>query len=60
MNELQKRTRYFMDTVGVPMTRFAKHICLSRQSIYRWLSGDLELSPTTIARIDTYLKTFGF
>ena len=58
--ELKNRTQSFMGDLGVPMTRFAMRIGLCRQSIYRWLKGDIRLSNDALKRIDTFLTKYGF
>lgn len=58
--ELKNRTHNFMNDLGVPMTRFAMRVGLCRQSIYRWLKGDIRLSTDALKRIDTFLTKYGF
>lgn len=45
---------------GMPMTKVAKEVNLSPQSIYMWLRDELKLSEATEHRIDEYLRQFGF
>lgn len=42
------------------MTKVAKEVNLSPQSIYMWLRDELKLSEATEHRIDEYLRQFGF
>lgn len=58
--ELKTRAHNFILEIGIPMTKFAQRVNLCRQSIYRWLQGDLNLSADSLNRIDTYLTKYGF
>lgn len=58
--ELKTRVHDFLMEIGIPMTKFAQRVSLCRQSIYRWLQGDLNLSADSLNRIDKFLNKYGF
>lgn len=57
---LAERCFRFMSELGVPTTQFCKRINLSRTALYDWKNGKIKLSDATVARIDEYLKKYGF
>ena len=59
-NELRKRTINFRNALDLPVTRFLKHVNLSRSGYYLWIAGDYELSEQRATVIDDFLKRFGF
>ena len=58
--QLCKRCTKMMDDVGISKTSFCKRIALSTSAFYVWKAGNLELSKTTLDRIDTFLARFGY
>ncbi len=57
---LAERCKNFLNELGVPTTQFCKNIKLSRTSLYDWMNGKINLSASTLDRIDEYLKKYGF
>lgn len=58
--KLQVRIDNFLSELQVPVTKFCKKINLSTQSLYDWRKGKLNLSDSTLKRIDNYLTKYGF
>ena len=50
----------FIQSTGLPITRFCKKIELSPQCYYRWRKGEVNLKDSTIKRIEMFLEQFGF
>lgn len=57
---LSERCIKFIDTLGVPITKFCQRIQLSRTAFFEWRKGNLKLSDTTLERIEKYISQFGF
>lgn len=57
---LPERCKNFLNELGVPITKFCLNIKLSRTSLYEWLNGKINLTESTLNRIDEYLKKYGF
>lgn len=57
---LVERFEKFIIELGTPVTVMSKKLRLSPQSLYAWKKGKLKLSDSTLNRIDTYLKQYGF
>lgn len=53
-----QRAKDFMNELGLPVTRFAKCVNLSPDTIRQWLAGTLNLKESNINRIDEFLKSF--
>lgn len=58
--QLKDRIDNFLTELQVPVTKFCKRINLSTQSLYDWRKGKLNLSDSTLKRIDEYLAKYGF
>lgn len=58
--QLKERIDNFLTELQVPVTKFCKRINLSTQSLYDWRKGKLNLSDSTLKRIDEYLTKYGF
>lgn len=58
--KLIERCQTFLDELGVPATVFSRKIGISSQALYEWRRGNLNLSGSTLKRIDEYLKRYGF
>lgn len=57
---LAERCFKFIETVGVPITKFCRNINLSRTCLYDWKNGKIKLSDKTLERIESYISQFGF
>lgn len=57
---LSERCIKFIDTLGVPITKFCQRIQLSRTAFFEWRKGNLKLSDSTLDRIEKYISQFGF
>lgn len=57
---LAQRCKNFLDELGVPTTKFCANIKLSRTALYDWMNGKINLSTSTLARIEEYLSKYGF
>lgn len=53
-----QRAKDFIDELGLPVTRFAKCVGLSPDTIRQWLAGTLKLRESNVNRIDNFLKSF--
>lgn len=63
MNENEKqsvciRAKFFMEEIGLPMTRFAKCVGLSSDAIRKWFAGEMNLKENNVRRIDMWLRKF--
>ncbi len=57
---LPERCEKFIAELSVPVTKFCQKINLSRTCFYYWKDGKINLSTSTLNRIDEYLKQYGF
>lgn len=57
---LAERCKRFISELGIPVTKFCLNIKLSRTSLYEWMSGKINLSQSTLDRIEKYLSKYGF
>ena len=61
MNETMiQRCNLFLETLGVPLTRFCEKVSISTSTAYKWRKGLLTLSEGTLKRIDGLLTKYGF
>ena len=58
--ELSDRLQKFLDELGVPATVVCRKINLSTRALYYWKNGKLNLSKSTLNRLDEYLRQYGF
>ena len=58
--ELKKRCKKFIDELGVHVAKFADNCGIGRSTYYKWIKGDIELTPSTLNKIDEYLKRFNY
>lgn len=58
--EIQERCKRLQTELGVPVTEFCRRVNLSPSGYYRWRAGEITLSEQTVARIDEWLKKYGF
>lgn len=58
--ELKKRCKKFIDDLGVHVAKFADNCGIGRSTYYKWIKGDIELTPSTLNKIDDYLKRFNY
>ncbi len=56
----KERSKSFIASLSLPVSRFCKNVSLSETSFYRWQNDDLKLSAETTARIDSFLKRYGW
>lgn len=59
-NNLKDRIDNFLTELQVPVTKFCRRINISTQALYDWRKGKLNLSDSTLKRIDEYLAKYGF
>ena len=59
-NILRQRVRRFLEELDIPITKFAKKNGFSREAYYKWQREDLTFSDAKAAKIDSYLKMYGF
>lgn len=57
---LRKRTKEFIETLKLPISRFSSVIGIERSTYYKWIKGEFDLGEKRTAIIDEYLKRFGF
>lgn len=60
MKEIIERIERMMEELRLPATSFCKNVDISTSTYYRVIKGELNLSAETAARIDNYLKRYGF
>ena len=58
--ELRTRTKNFMNTLHLPISRFAKTIGIARETYYRWINGDFDFGETRAKAVDEFISQFGF
>lgn len=58
--ELSERLQRFLNELGVPVTTVCRKINLSTRALYYWRDGKLNLSKSTLQRLDEYLSRYGF
>lgn len=56
--ELKQRVKNFIDETGLPLTRFAVRMDLSRDAINKWLHDEMNLKESNLEKIDKWLKSF--
>lgn len=57
---LRQRVKHFMETLTLPISRFAGLIGFERSSYYRWIKGEFDFCEKRALQIDEFLKQFGF
>ena len=57
---LEKRCNQMIEELGIPVTAFCRKVNISASAYYAWHRGTIDLSATTLDRIDKYLKKYGF
>ena len=57
---LRQRTKAFVETLNLPISRLAKSVGFERSTYYRWIKGEFDLGERRGKAIDEYLKKFGF
>lgn len=55
---LKNRVLTFLEALGLPKSRFAAKVGISAKALSRWLDGDLNLSQSTLKRINDFLLRF--
>ena len=61
MNDaVKKRTRVFLNELGVTVTKFCKNANLSVSTFHKWNSGTLVLSKERLKSISDYLSKYNF
>lgn len=50
----------FVETLHLPISRFARVIGFERGTYYKWVKGELNFGEQKCLLIDEYLKRFGF
>ena len=60
MEDLKERTHRFIDELGVIVAKFARNVGIGHSTLYRWWSGDIELSERLENKIDEYLRRYGY
>lgn len=59
-DSLRNRTKTFVETLNLPISRLAKSVGFERSTYYRWVKGEFDLGERLSVAIDEYLKKFGF
>lgn len=57
---LQKRCKQMIKELGIPVTAFCRKVNISASAYYAWHRGTMDLSASTLARIEEYLSRYGF
>ena len=57
---LRKRTVKFMNTLKLPISRFAQVIGIERSTYYKWIKAEFDFGERRAAIVDEYLRRFGF
>lgn len=57
---LKERCKKMIDELSISVTGFCRKINISASAYYAWRRGAIELSTTTLNRIDNYLTKYGF
>ena len=57
---LKERCKRMLDELSISVTGFCRKINISASAYYAWCRGTLELSTTTLDRINDYLTKYGF
>jgi len=56
--DTKQKVRAFLEEFEMPKETLCKRLDISRQTLRLWLNGELNLSKTTIERIDNYLSKY--
>lgn len=56
--DTKQKVRLFLAEFEMPKETLCKRLDISRQTLRLWLNGELNLSKTTIERIDNYLSKY--
>lgn len=59
-DSLRNRTKTFVETLNLPISRLAKSVGFERSTYYRWVKGEFDLGERLSIAIDEHLKKFGF
>lgn len=57
---LKERCAQMLRELGTPVTVFCRKVNISRSAYYAWQLDTLDLSNSTLERIDNYLTKYGF
>lgn len=57
---LKKRSRQFVEIMGVQVTRFAANVGIGRSTLYMWWNDQIVISDTLMQKIEDYLTKYGF
>ena len=57
---LVERCEKMINELGIPVTEFSRRVELAPSSYYRWRAGEIKLSEKTAARIEAWIKHYGF
>lgn len=55
---LKNRVITFLESLGLPKSRFAANVGISISALKKWLNGDLELAESSLNRIDEFLTKY--
>lgn len=55
---LQKRTKAFINQLGLPISRFCRLANISTAAYYKWQNDEIRLTEETQNRIRSVLKRF--
>lgn len=59
-DNLKQRAKAFVDTLSLPISKFAANAGFDRSAWYRWQKGENVFSDERLKRIDEYIARFGF
>lgn len=57
---LKERCKKMLEELGIPVTVFCRKVNISASAYYAWHRGTIDLSASTLARVEKYITKYGF
>lgn len=57
---LKERCKKMLEELGIPVTVFCRKVNISASAYYSWHRETIDLSTSTLARIEKYITKYGF
>ena len=56
--DTKQKVRAFLKEFEMPKEKLCRRLGISRQTMYQWLNGELNLSSETVNRIEKYMRKY--
>lgn len=56
--DTKQKVQKFLDEFEMPKEKLCRRLGISRQTMYQWLNGQLNLSTETVNRIEKYMRKY--